>query len=318
MIVAEGAPQRPRRARARRRPRSRSCRPPGVALASCPAARRRRVGDDGRARLRTQLPTRVLAELCGWAAERGIELERLEVTRPTLEDVYLELVREPAAEAERGGGAGVVSTLRVQLRSDLKVFVRNPAALFFTAILPVIFLCLFVSIFGNERDEEYGNIRVVDAAGAGVHRARGVSASFVGLAIGLVSVREDGVLKRIRGTPVPPWIVFAGRIGTAIVMATIVTVVLMRDRRDRVRRDVPTSTLPGLVVALVVGASAFCALGIAYTTRDPQRGRRARDDERRRAAAVLHLRRLRARPAELPDGLRTSPTCCRSSRSSTR
>jgi ABC-2 type transport system ATP-binding protein len=57
--------------------------------------------DGGLARLRTELPTRVLAELCGWAAERGIELERLDVTRPTLEDVYVELVQS----AEPAGGA---------------------------------------------------------------------------------------------------------------------------------------------------------------------------------------------------------------------
>ncbi len=51
---------------------------------------------------------------------------------------------------------------------------RNPAALFFTAILPVIFLTLFVSIFGNNRaGGAYGNIRDLDAAGAGVHRAGG-------------------------------------------------------------------------------------------------------------------------------------------------
>ena len=53
-----------------------------------------------------------------------------------------------------------------------------------------------------------------------------VSASFVGLAMGLTSIREDGVLKRVRGTPVAPWIVFAGRIGTAIVSAAIVTAIL--------------------------------------------------------------------------------------------
>jgi len=48
--------------------------------------------------VRTELPTRVLAELCGWAAAKGIELDRLAVTRPTLEDVYLDLIRsgEPA------------------------------------------------------------------------------------------------------------------------------------------------------------------------------------------------------------------------------
>jgi ABC-2 type transport system ATP-binding protein len=41
--------------------------------------------------LRTPEPTRALHELTGWAVERGVELEALEVARPTLEDVYLEL-----------------------------------------------------------------------------------------------------------------------------------------------------------------------------------------------------------------------------------
>jgi hypothetical protein len=63
----------------------------------------------GRVRVRTETPTRLLAELCGWAAQRGIELEGLELTRPTLEDIYLELVREPdapqaAARAEAAVG----------------------------------------------------------------------------------------------------------------------------------------------------------------------------------------------------------------------
>ncbi len=76
--------------------------PAGVALAELPGGPAMTLSD-GVARLQTELPTRVLAELCGWAAARGIELERLQVTRPTLEDVYLELVEagaEPDPEAE--------------------------------------------------------------------------------------------------------------------------------------------------------------------------------------------------------------------------
>jgi ABC-2 type transport system ATP-binding protein len=68
--------------------------PAGVGLDELPIDERPEVVD-GRARLRTQTPTRTLAALCGWAAERGTELERLEVTRPSLEDVYLELVDAP-------------------------------------------------------------------------------------------------------------------------------------------------------------------------------------------------------------------------------
>ena len=50
--------------------------------------------EHGLARIHTERPTRALAVLCGWAAERGIEFERLQVARPTLEDIYLELVQE--------------------------------------------------------------------------------------------------------------------------------------------------------------------------------------------------------------------------------
>jgi ABC-2 type transport system ATP-binding protein len=66
--------------------------PAGVALRDLPGGPAMELGADGVARLRTELPTRLLAELCGWAAAQGVELERLEVTRPTLEDVYLELI----------------------------------------------------------------------------------------------------------------------------------------------------------------------------------------------------------------------------------
>jgi ABC-2 type transport system ATP-binding protein len=46
---------------------------------------------------RTATPTADLAPLVAWAAARGEELEGLTVTRPSLEDVYLELTREAAA-----------------------------------------------------------------------------------------------------------------------------------------------------------------------------------------------------------------------------
>jgi ABC-2 type transport system permease protein len=152
----------------------------------------------------------------------------------------------------------------VSLRSDLKVFVRNPAALFFTAILPVVFLILFVSIFGNDRSQEFG-VKVATLQVPAFIALAVVSASFVGLAMGLTSIREDGILKRVRATPVAPWIVFAGRIGTAIVSATIVTAILVAIGALAFGVTVPTHTLPGLISTLAVGAATFCALGIAYT-----------------------------------------------------
>jgi ABC-2 type transport system ATP-binding protein len=48
-------------------------------------------GEDGLVSMMTETPTRTLHELTTWAVEQGVELERLEVTQPSLEDVYLEL-----------------------------------------------------------------------------------------------------------------------------------------------------------------------------------------------------------------------------------
>lgn len=158
-----------------------------------------------------------------------------------------------------------LARVAAQIGADLKIFRRNPAALFFTAILPVIFLCMFVGIFGNAKLENYGGIRASTLQVPAFIALAVISASFVALAIGFTRMRESGTLKRVRGTPVPPWIVFAGRIGTSIVMAAIVTVVLMAIGAVAFGVSVPTHTLPGLLSALAVGAAAFCALGIAFT-----------------------------------------------------
>jgi ABC-2 type transport system ATP-binding protein len=66
--------------------------PAGVDVSEIPGGPALAVGADGIARLRSELPTRLLAELCSWAVAHDIEFERLEVRRPTLEDVYLELI----------------------------------------------------------------------------------------------------------------------------------------------------------------------------------------------------------------------------------
>jgi ABC-2 type transport system permease protein len=152
-----------------------------------------------------------------------------------------------------------------QLTADIKIFRRNPAALFFTAILPVIFLCMFVGIFGNERLKEYDNIRASTLQVPAFIGLAVVGSGFVALAMGFTRMRETGMLKRVRATPVPSWIVFAGRIGTSIVTAVFVTALLTAIGALLFGVTVPTHTLPGLLAALALGAAAFCALGIAYT-----------------------------------------------------
>jgi ABC-2 type transport system ATP-binding protein len=53
--------------------------------------------------LSTRTPVQALNELTGWAIGRGVDLEGLEVRRPTLEDIYLQVTRESEDPEEAGG-----------------------------------------------------------------------------------------------------------------------------------------------------------------------------------------------------------------------
>jgi ABC-2 type transport system ATP-binding protein len=71
--------------------------PPGTGADDLPAELRALIaGVDGRVTLTSELPLAHVGALAEWARERGIDLPDLDVRRPTLEDVYLELTEEPA------------------------------------------------------------------------------------------------------------------------------------------------------------------------------------------------------------------------------
>ncbi|TMF14657.1 MAG: ABC transporter ATP-binding protein [Chloroflexi bacterium] len=87
LVVAQGTPE-ALRAGTERRTLIRFAIPRGVDLETLPL---HPASSDGVATIETTNPTRAVHEVTSWALERGLELEGLEVTRPSLEDVYLEL-----------------------------------------------------------------------------------------------------------------------------------------------------------------------------------------------------------------------------------
>lgn len=153
-----------------------------------------------------------------------------------------------------------------QFRYDQKTFWREPTTVFFTVALPLIFLFIFVSIFGNNDTEVDG--RIVKGSTyyvPGIVALAVVSATFFNLAISVTILRERGVLKRVRSTPLPPWIFMAGRILTATVVTLLLVVAVTLLGRVVYGVEIPTSTIPGLLSTVVVGTAAFCALGFALT-----------------------------------------------------
>jgi ABC-2 type transport system permease protein len=152
-----------------------------------------------------------------------------------------------------------------QFRYDMLGFVRNRQSRFFTVALPIIFLVIFVSVFGNDKLGPQ-QIKASTYYVPGISALAVVAGSFVNLVISVTAQRESGVLKRRRATPVPAWVLIAGRALTAIVVALGVMTVLLLIGRFGYGVKLPTSTLPGVILTAVVGAVIFCCLGYALTT----------------------------------------------------
>jgi ABC-2 type transport system permease protein len=156
-----------------------------------------------------------------------------------------------------------------QFRFDQKAFWRNPTAVFFTIALPLIFLLIFATIFGNDTIEELGDIKTTTYYVPAILTLAIVSATTQSLAISLTTDREAGILKRGRGTPMPNWVFFAGRIGNALVISALMLVIVPLVGRLIYDVSIPWDHLPAVVVTLAVGAASFCCLGIALTAAIP-------------------------------------------------
>ncbi|MFY9264429.1 MAG: ABC transporter permease [Solirubrobacterales bacterium] len=153
-----------------------------------------------------------------------------------------------------------------QFRYDQRLFWRNPATVFFSVALPLIFLLLLGAVFGSagERDAVYGLLADQYLVPA-IMTLGIVSATFVNMAISITFQRELGVLKRLRGTPLPTWTFVGARTVTAVVNAALIAAVIMVAGMLIYGVDVSATRVLGIAISTVVGAAAFCALGFAAT-----------------------------------------------------
>jgi ABC-2 type transport system permease protein len=152
-----------------------------------------------------------------------------------------------------------------QARYDLRAFLRNKQGRFFTLVLPLIFLVIFVSVFGNHTVGQH-DVKASTYYVPGLSAMAVISASFVNLVISITAQRELGVLKRRRSTPVPAWVLIAGRTLTAIGVSLATMTVLVVVGRFAYGVHLPTRTIPGVALTAVVGAITFCVLGYALST----------------------------------------------------
>jgi ABC-2 type transport system permease protein len=163
-----------------------------------------------------------------------------------------------------------LSLALLQVRFTNKAFWRNPASAFFTFVFPLIFLVIFTALFGNDTVQIAGReISTSTFYVSAIATFSIITATYTNLAINMTFTRDAGVLKRIRGSPLPAWAFMSGRIVHATGVAILLVAIVTAFGAAFYDAEVPTRTLPAFLVTIAVGAASFSALGLALTPAIP-------------------------------------------------
>ena len=137
------------------------------------------------------------------------------------------------------------------------MFWRNPSAAFFNFLLPLLLLALFGAIFAD--DQKNLDVIVPGIAGMSV-----MSTTFSALAFNMTFLREQGVLKRIRGTPLPTGSYLSAIAASAVTNTAIQVAIIVVAGKAFFGIDWPPEGL-ALVVFVAVGVACFASLGVALS-----------------------------------------------------
>jgi ABC-2 type transport system permease protein len=144
-----------------------------------------------------------------------------------------------------------------QYRLERRMFWRNPSAAFFNFLLPLLFLGMFGAIFASKQKDL--NVIVPGIAGMSV-----MSTTFTALAMNLTFLREQGILKRMRGTPMPSSAYLSALAGNAITNTALQVTIITVAGRLVFGTGWPREWL-ALIVFVGLGAATFAALGVALS-----------------------------------------------------
>ncbi|MDX6280473.1 MAG: type transport system permease protein [Kribbellaceae bacterium] len=160
------------------------------------------------------------------------------------------------------------STMAVGLartRLEVREFFREREALIFTFLFPIIFLAIFSAVFG---DTDFGQgVNAATYFTPGMIASGIFLSSFQSLAISIALERDEGLLKRLRGTPMPPQSYFIGKIGQVLVTSIAQIALLLAISGLLLGVDLPTEPSKWLdfLWIFVLGTASGSVLGIAFS-----------------------------------------------------
>lgn len=150
-----------------------------------------------------------------------------------------------------------------QLRYHQRSFWRNRRAAFFSLVFPVMFLVILGGLQSGNTLDVRAHLSFIDFYTPGIMAYAVLLICFNSTAMIFATLRTNGILKRVRTTPLP-WLAYVGgTVGSTLIVLVLSVVLLFGAGVPLFGAHVPTEKMIGLVATLVLGTAAFTTLGIA-------------------------------------------------------
>ncbi|MGA7688125.1 MAG: ABC transporter permease [Jiangellales bacterium] len=173
------------------------------------------------------------------------------------------LVSGPDARPRRAGRPSPSALVSDQLRHANAVQWRDWSSPFFGIAFPALFVMLLPTVFAA--DDPVFRLEVAQTVAASMTIYGAAVISYVNMPQGLAEARDQGVLKRWAGTPLPTWAIFGGRAASSVWLALLALLAVYLLAVPVYGVTVPSSW-PSALLVLVVSVVCFAALGMAVVS----------------------------------------------------
>jgi ABC-2 type transport system permease protein len=152
-----------------------------------------------------------------------------------------------------------------QVRYEQLSFWRNPQNAIFTFVFPVVFIVIMGALFGGVgRSSYFDGLSALQYYVPTIAALSLLGSCYGQLAVALAVRRQNGILKRVRATPLPAWAYFGGLLAHCVLVSTVDIVLIVGVGR-LYGVPLPTDWL-WIALTLILGAASFCALGVAVAS----------------------------------------------------
>lgn len=179
----------------------------------------------------------------------------------------IRLRRRNQGEGRRSAASrGALALLVHQVSYDLRVSMRNPRARFFTVIFPVVLLVVFNGVWGSQHTWLQGHhVELSVFYVPGILAMAVVTSTYASLVISISTLRESGVLKRRRATPLPPAMLIASQATASVVVTAGMSTILLVLAKVLYGVGLAPGAIAALACTLLIGTVAFVCVAYAVS-----------------------------------------------------